>query len=172
MSDNTCIADGLVVIFHYTLTDDEGAVLDSSKGSEPMPYLHGAGNIVPGLERAMLGHVVGDAFKVDVAPADGYGERSGRPNEPVPRGNFPEGMPLHVGMNFAAEDADGQVFPLWIADVTENAVIVTHDHPLAGQTLHFDVEIVGMRAATAEEQTHGHPHGIDGTAGHGHSHDH
>jgi FKBP-type peptidyl-prolyl cis-trans isomerase SlyD len=154
--------DGKVVTFHYTLTNDAGEKLDSSSGGEPMSYLHGADNIVPGLERAMDGRGVGDAFKVTVKPADGYGERSGKGVQGVPRSLF-EGVPrLEPGMSFAAEGPGGETIEVWVVEVEGDTVFVDTEHPLAGETLHFDVKLTGIRDATEEELEHGHPHGEGG----------
>jgi len=168
MSDT--VADGLVVLFHYTLTDGEGEVIDTSRDrGEPMPYLHGAGNIVPGLERQMVGKKVGDRFTAAVPPAEGYGVATGA-RQQVPRDAFPADAPLHMGMQFASRDDKGQLVPLWIADIQGDTVTITMDHPLSGVTLNFDVEITRIRKPTDDELAHGHPHGPEGTEGHGHHH--
>ncbi|MEZ4316464.1 MAG: peptidylprolyl isomerase [Myxococcota bacterium] len=157
------VADGKVVLFHYTLTDDDGAVLDTSRErGEPMPYLHGASNIVPGLETQMTGKAVGDRFVADVAPEDGYGEHNGMSPQPVPRQEFPPNVQLRPGMQLMAQTEGGQAIPIWIASVEADTVFIDMNHPLAGKTLHFDVEVTGIRDATADEQAHGHPHGPDG----------
>jgi FKBP-type peptidyl-prolyl cis-trans isomerase SlyD len=161
------VADGHVVLFHYTLTDDEGTVLDTSRDNgEPLPYLHGAQNIVPGLESQMTGKSIGDAFKASVAPADGYGEHNGIAPQAVPRGEFPPEVPLQPGVQLMAQGPDGVGMPIWIAAVDDEHVHVDMNHPLAGKTLHFDVEITGIRPATDVEKQHGHPHGPDGTHHH------
>lgn len=167
MSDSTIIEDGKVVIMHYTLTDDAGEVLDSSVDDEPMPYLHGADNIVPGLERALSGKSVGEKLKVTVAPEDAYGESSGAKDQRVPRDSFPEDMEVEDGMQFFTEGPAG-VVPVWVTRSTPDAVYITLDHPLAGKTLHFEVEVIGVRDANEEELDHGHPHGISGDEGHHH----
>lgn len=162
------IADGLVVVMQYTLRDDAGLVIDASTPEEPMAYLHGAENIVPGLEQALTGKAAGWKGKVSVAPEDGYGERD--PDEEldaVPRRAFPPDMELEAGMSFMAEGPDGEHAPVWIARVEGDKVFVDSQHPLAGKTLHFEVEVLSIRAATRDEQAHGHPHGPDG---HGHHH--
>ena len=164
------IAADKVVLFHYTLRDSDGDVLDSSDGADPLPYLHGAGNIVPGLERQMTGRVVGDSFTAVVSPEEGYGVRDGLP-QPVPRDAFPEDVELEEGMQFMAEGPDGDAMPLWIAAIEADMVFVDKNHPLAGETLHFAIEIVGIREATAAELEHGHPHGADGTDVHEHDDD-
>ncbi len=156
MSDTT-ISAGKVVFFHYTLTNDAGETIDSSRGGNPLPYLHGAGNIVPGLEKQLEGLAVGAKLQADVSPEEGYGVRRGEPM-PVPRDQFPADVNLQPGMQFFAEDPNGNHFPLWIAQVGEDTVLVDPNHPLAGENLHFDVEIMSLRDASDEEKEHGHPH--------------
>lgn len=156
------VANNTVVSFHYTLTDDDGTTIDSSQGRGPLPYLHGGGNIVPGLERQMLGKKVGDKFKALVPPAEGYGVKEGPGPQAVPRNQFPDEMELHQGMPFMAQDDTGQPFTVWVVDLDDSVVFVDTNHPLADVTLHFDVEIVEIRNATAEEVQHGHPHGPGG----------
>lgn len=161
------IADGHVVLFHYTLTDDEGTVLDTSRErGEPLPYLHGSGNIVPGLEAQMTGKSVGDTFKAAVAPGEGYGEHNGIEPQPVPRSEFPPEIPLQAGVQLMAQGPDGSAMPIWIADVDEQSVFIDTNHPLAGKTLNFDIEITGIREATEHEKQHGHAHGPDGSHSH------
>ncbi|MCP4873453.1 MAG: peptidylprolyl isomerase [Proteobacteria bacterium] len=153
---------GKVVSFHYTLTNPNGDVLDTSDGDEPLVYLHGAKNIVVGLEAALDGKAVGDKVQTVVPPKEGYGEAEGPGPQGVPRSAFPEGVELSVGMNFEAEADDGSVMLLWIVAIGDDEVMVDGNHPLAGQTLHFDVEILEVRDATDEEKAHGHSHGPGG----------
>lgn len=161
------IADGDVVLFHYTLTNDDGEVMDTSRTrGEPLPYLHGASNIVPGLEKELTGKSVGDTLQVKVAPEEGYGPHNGMDPQPVPRGEFPGEIPLQPGVQIMAQGPDGQPFPLWIAKVDDEHVHLDTNHPMAGKTLNFDVEIMRIREATDDEKSHGHPHGPDGTAQH------
>ncbi|MFO0697028.1 MAG: peptidylprolyl isomerase [Polyangiales bacterium] len=160
------VADGKVVSLQYTLTDEEGEVIDQSDPGDPLLYLHGAGNIVPGLERQLEGKSVGTSLKAVVPPAEGYGEATGRV-EKAPRSAFPRGVELEIGMDFVAEGPDGSLIPLFICDIEGEDVFVTSDHPLAGVELHFDVTITEVRDATPEEVEHGHPHGPHG---HGHGH--
>jgi FKBP-type peptidyl-prolyl cis-trans isomerase SlyD len=160
--------DGKVVSIHYTLRDDDGDVIDSSSGGEPLDYLHGGGNIVPGLEAAMDGKQVGDQFKVSVKPQDGYGELHDDGVKTVPRSAFPKGAELEAGMQFFVRGPDGEPFPVWVKEVHPDRVVIDANHPLAGENLHFEVEVVGIRAATEDEVEHGHPHGPDG---HHHHHD-
>ena len=157
-----------VVLFHYTLKNPDGEVLDTSDVGEPLFYLHGAGNIVPGLEEELSGRSVGDKLSATVPPEKGYGVRSGPGPQPVDRSAFPEGAELELGMQFHAEAPDGSPLTLWVAAFEEDTVLVDANHPLAGVTLHFDIEVCATRAATDDEKAHGHPHGPDGTAGHHH----
>ncbi len=162
------VADGKVVSLEYTLTDEDGDVVDSSEGGEPLHYLHGHGNIVPGLEQALLGKKVGDALKVEVEPEHGYGEYDPAGEERVPRDAFPAEIEIEAGMQFTATAPDGSMELVWISEVEGNELVVDRNHPLAGMKLHFDVKIVGMRDATPEELEHGHPHGADGEDDHDH----
>lgn len=161
------VADGKVVILNYTLKSASGEILDESTKEDPFPYLHGADNIVPGLERALTGQTVGASLEVKVEPKDGYGEREGAP-QPVPRAAFPADAPVQEGMQFFAADGEGNEMPIWIVGVEGDQVLVDGNHPLAGEVLHFSVEILALRDATSEEMAHGHPHGVDGHAGHHH----
>ena len=155
------IAENKVALIHYTLRDPAGEVLDSSKEGPPLAYLHGASNLVPGLEKEMTGREVGSSFEVKVSAAEGYGERDKATFE-VPRAQFPPDADLQPGMDFVMEDAQGQYTPLWVAKVTTETVTVDPNHPLSGMDLHFAIEVVEIRDATAEELDHGHPHGPDG----------
>lgn len=155
------IAERSVASFHYTLTNDAGDVLDSSEGREPLAYLHGVGNIVPGLEREMAGHVAGDSFSVDVAPEDGYGNYIDELVQVVPRKSFEGVADLAVGMQFQAQTGQGPIAVV-VTEIEGDDVTVDGNHPLAGETLHFAVEIVDVRAASAEELQHGHVHGAGG----------
>jgi FKBP-type peptidyl-prolyl cis-trans isomerase SlyD len=157
-SDITAV-DGKVVTIHYTLRDDEGDILDTSSGSEPLEYLHGGGNIVPGLENAMAGKAAGDKFKVTVAPGEGYGDVQGDGPRKVPRTAFPPDAELEEGMQLFVRGPDGEPFPVWVVAIHDDHVLLDANHPLAGENLHFEVEVVSMRDATKEEVEHGHPHG-------------
>lgn len=156
---------GTVVSIHYTLKNDAGETLDSSDGSDPLSYLADAGNIVPGLDKALLGMPVGHKGVVVIEAIDAYGEKSGMEPTPVPRNQFPPGANIVPGMQFGAETPDGSVVPVWVAGVDAAHVYVTPEHPLAGVRLSFSVEIVDVRPASPEELEHGHPHGP-----HGHAH--
>ena len=162
MTEPTAVAAGTVVSLHYTLKDKDGEVIDSSDGRDPMAYLHGADNIVPGLEKELLGKSVGDSIETVVPAAEGYGEREGPGPQPIPLSAFPEDAGLKSGMQIAVQGPDGQPMPLWVIDIKDDQVMVDAEHPLAGVNLHFTVEITGLRAASEEEIAHGHPHGPGG----------
>lgn len=164
------IEDGKVGIFHYTLTNEEGTVLDSSEGNDPLAYLHGYHNIVPGLESQLTGKSIGDKFVAVVLPKDGYGEMDPEGFVQVPEEQMPEGIQFQAGMQMMAEGEDGHPVPVWMDDYQDGIFTMNFNHPLAGVTLIFNVEIVGVRDALEVELQHGHPHGIDGTGGHHHDH--
>jgi len=153
-------ADKKVVSIEYTLKDDSGEVLDSSEGGSPLVYMHGAGNIVVGLERALEGKGVGDSVQVVVAPEDGYGTRDENLVVNMPIRKFPGGK-VEVGQVFHAQ-TDGGHMPVQVISVSGDYAKVDGNHPLADTTLHFDVKIVDIRDATEEELAHGHVHGPDG----------
>lgn len=155
------IAERTVASFHYTLTDDAGRVIDSSSGHAPLTYLHGAGNIVPGLEKAMVGRSAGDAFDVVVAPEEGYGEPNEMLVQIVPRAAFEGVEELAVGMEFQAHTPQGPM-SVSIAKIEGDEITVDGNHPLAGRTLHFAIEVTDVREASLEEVMHGHVHGEGG----------
>ncbi len=152
------IADGHVVEFNYTLTDSNGSLLDSSEGHGPMPYIQGKQNIVPGLEKEMAGKMVGDKFQVTVAPAEGYGIRKEELVRAFPKSDFEEPQTIQVGNQFQVQDNNGNVFMVEVVKIEDDQVILDGNHPLAGVTLHFDIEIKSIRAATETELSHGHLH--------------
>lgn len=166
MSQDT-VSSGKVVLFHYTLTNDAGEILDRSEANQPMPYLHGADNIVPGLEKQMEGRKIGETFRAVVAPEDGYGVFNPKGVKMVSRREFPPKAPLQPGMQLYMESEDGHSTPFWIKEIKGQHVVIDLNHPLAGVTLNFSIEIAGIRDANDEEIAHGHPHGPDG---HGHHH--
>jgi FKBP-type peptidyl-prolyl cis-trans isomerase SlyD len=151
------IADQRVVTIDYTLTDERGEVLDSSNGEEPLTYIHGTGNIVPGLETALMGKSAGDSVKITIPAAEGYGERDEELVQDVPRDRFP-GEDIEVGMRFHAQGSEGSQVVTVVA-VDDSKVTVDGNHPLAGMNLAFDVKVLEVREATAEELAHGHIHG-------------
>ena len=151
------ITKNSVVSFHYALSDNDGKLLDSSHGSDAFAYLHGSGMIVRGLESQMEGKKAGDKFKAVVVPAEGYGEFDGQLLQQVPLEKF-GGQKVETGMQF--QGGDHGVFT--VKEVTPEHVLLDGNHPLAGVTLNFDVEVTGVRAATEEELSHGHVHGEGG----------
>jgi len=165
------IETGKVVLIHYTLTNDAGEELDTSRGDEPLPYLHGHGNIVPGLESGLEGKQVGFRGTVVVEPAEAYGEHDGTAPQTVPTDAFPEDFEVEEGMQFVIENDEGEQIPVWVVGIEDEVVLLDTNHPLAGETLHFDVEVIEIRAASEEELHHGHPHGAHGDEGHSHDHD-
>ncbi|MDA9095700.1 peptidylprolyl isomerase [Porticoccaceae bacterium] len=156
------IKENSAVSFHYTLTDDDGQTLDSSAGKDPLAYLHGAGNIIPGLESALAGKSVGDAMVVAVTAAEGYGEVQKELIQEVPRDAFQGVDSIEVGMQFEAQTGQGGTVPVTVTAVTDEIVTVDGNHPLAGKNLNFDVSIEDVRDATEEELEHGHVHGVGG----------
>jgi FKBP-type peptidyl-prolyl cis-trans isomerase SlyD len=156
------IKENSAVSFHYTLTDDDGQTLDSSAGKDPLAYLHGAGNIIPGLESALEGKAVGDAMVVAVTAAEGYGEVQQELIQEVPRDAFQGVDSIEVGMQFEAQTGQGGSVPVTVTAVTDEVVTVDGNHPLAGKNLNFDVSIEDIREATEEEVEQGHINGAGG----------
>ena len=152
------ISDKCVVAFHYKLTNSDGEQLDSSDGQDPLKYLHGASNIVPGLEKELEGKKAGDALKVEVQPDEGYGQVNPEMVQKVPRSAF-EGAPeIKPGMQFQAQGPGGEAQLITVKEVSEEEITVDGNHPLAGQVLHFDVTIEDVSEASEEELAHGHAH--------------
>lgn len=148
------ITEARVASIHYTLTDDGGEVIDKSPESQPLRYLHGAGNIVPGLEKALAGKQVGDSLKVDVEPEEGYGPRNERLVQVVPRDVFEGVDKVEPGMQFQAQSQRGPLL-VTVVEVGDAQVKIDGNHPLAGRTLHFDVEVADVRDASDEEKQSG-----------------
>lgn len=155
------ISERTVATFHYTLTNDAGEIIDSSAGREPLTYLHGGGNIVPGLEKEMVGRCVGDTFNVVVTAKEGYGEANPMMIQVVPKAAFQGVDKLEVGMEFQAQTPQGPM-SVAIAKIEDDEVTVDGNHPLAGKTLHFAIEVTDVRDASVEELMHGHVHGAGG----------
>jgi len=152
------IGDKLVVSMHYKLTDAEGTVIDSSEGSDPLTYLHGAGNIIPGLEKELVGKTEGATMQVTVDPAEGYGELNPEMIQTVPKEAFQGVETIEPGMSFEAQGPDGSAQHIVVKEVDGDNIIIDANHPLAGKELNFDVEVVSVREATEEELDHGHVH--------------
>jgi FKBP-type peptidyl-prolyl cis-trans isomerase SlyD len=158
------ITSDSVVTIHYTLKDDAGAVIDSSNGGEPLAYLHGHGNIVPGLERELTGRSVGDKVSVRIPPAEGYGEYDKGLVQSVPRRALRGIKDVQAGMHLHAQTEQGPR-TVTVTRVAGDMVTLDGNHPLAGKHLNFDVAVEDVRQATEEELSHGHVHGA-----HGHHH--
>lgn len=154
MSDK--ITANKVVTLAYILRGDDGEIIDQSSEGSPLLYLHGAMNIVPGLEEKLEGVGAGETVKAVVPPEKGYGPRIGESQE-VPRRLFPADAELFAGMQVLAHDDQGREIPFFITGIGEDTVTVDPNHPLAGETLHFEVTVEALRDATAEEIQHGHP---------------
>ncbi len=155
------IAQDKVVLIHYTLTNESGETLDSSSGGDPLAYLHGQGNIIPGLEKALEGKQAGDKLSVRVEPAEGYGVRDEALVQHVPRRQF-GGANVQPGMQFHAQTSQGHARVVTVKHIQGDMVVVDGNHPLAGEVLNFDVEVAEVRDATQEELQHGHVHGPGG----------
>ena len=150
-----------VVSIDYTLTNDKGDVLDSSSGKDPLAYIHGGGGLIVGLEKELEGKVKGDKLIAIIAPEEAYGVFSDEMIQEVPLENFHDPKEVKQGVQFQIE-ADGHLHIATVTAVGEESATVDMNHPLAGETLHFDVEVMDVRDATKEETEHGHVHGVGG----------
>ena len=155
------ISENKVVQMHYTLKSNQGHVLDSSEGKEPLAYIQGIGNIIPGLEKQLEGKTTGDKLTAVVEPAEGYGERNDGLVHVVPKNGFQGDEELVEGMQVQVETNNGVSIAM-VTKIDGEDVTLDLNHPLAGMTLHFDVEITDVREATKEELEHGHVHGPGG----------
>jgi FKBP-type peptidyl-prolyl cis-trans isomerase SlyD len=166
MSDSTLsVADNVVVSLDYVLTIDDNSEIDRSEKDAPLEYLHGFNNIVAGLESELKGLKVGDEKTVVVEPGSGYGERDPESVAEYPRDSFPSDLKLEVGEPIMMRDKEsGDSFQAFVTKVGSDVVMLDFNHPLAGETLHFQVRIAGLREPTSEELAHGHVHNPD----HGH----
>jgi FKBP-type peptidyl-prolyl cis-trans isomerase SlyD len=152
------VSDKMAVSINYTLTNEGGEKLDSSIGEDPMVYLHGLGQIIPGLETALKGKAVGEKFSVTVAPKDAYGERRDDMLQVVAKSMFKDMGEVEVGMQFHADASHG-VNVVTVTKVEGDEVTIDGNHPLSGEALTFDVEVVDIRPATEDELSHKHVHG-------------
>jgi len=159
------IQKGRVVRMHYTLRDESGATIESSGGRDPLTYLHGFGHLITGLEKTLEGAQAGLRTSVTVPPQDAYGEKDPQAVIRAPREDFPEGLTLEPGIEVQADTPDGPISFTVVAIEGDEAVLDAN-HPLAGKTLTFDVEVLDVREATADEVAHGHVHGAGGAHGH------
>lgn len=155
------IAAKKVASFHYTLSNEQGEQIESSRERQPMTYLHGARNIIPGLEQALTGKAAGEQFQVTIAPADAYGERRSDRVQRIPAKHFRDAKHLQPGQMVTIQTRGGPI-QATVVKVGRFNVDVDTNHPLAGQTLTFDVEVTAVRDATKEEISHGHVHGPGG----------
>jgi FKBP-type peptidyl-prolyl cis-trans isomerase SlyD len=169
MSQET-IRDGMVVSLAYSLTAD-GETIETATAEEPLDYLHGADNIVPGLEAQLLGKKVGDRMTVTLQPAEAYGEYDPEDTETVPLSDFPDASELTEGMAVVMEDEDGYVFDALIREIRGDEVVLDFNPPLAGRVITYDVEVVEIREAEEEELAAGQPYGFMGMDDE-HDHDH
>ena len=160
MADNSnTVTDGVVVSMDYTLRLDDGQVVDTSEGREPLAFVQGQNQIIPGLENALYGMAVGEEKVVDVGPQDGYGEINPDAYQDVPPSAFPSEMTLTVGQDLTMRhQSTGQIVQARISKIESGNVRLDFNHPLAGESLHFHVKIVGLRQATEQEIAHGHVH--------------
>ena len=155
------IGDQKVVTLHYTLTDNEGRVIDQSDDGS-FAYLHGASNIIPGLENALSGKAAGEELSVAVSPEDAYGVRDESMLQQVPKNMFEDTGQIAVGTQFHAQGPNGEMLVVTVIEVQDEHVLVDGNHPLAGVDLNFNVKIIDVRDASEEEVEHGHVHGPEG----------
>ncbi|MDH5407908.1 MAG: peptidylprolyl isomerase [Gammaproteobacteria bacterium] len=156
------IGKNTVVTIDYTLKDDEGQIIDTSEGAEPLAYLHGAENIIPGLENALEGKAAGDSLSVSVKPEEAYGVHDESKVQSVSKEMFEGIDEINVGAQYHAADPDGNNITITVVEVTDDNVVIDGNHPLAGMNLNFDVTVVDIRDASEEELSHGHVHGPGG----------
>jgi FKBP-type peptidyl-prolyl cis-trans isomerase SlyD len=152
------VSEDMVVDLEYTLRLDDGGVVDTSEGRGPLQFLQGHGHIIPGLEKELYGMGLGEGKAIVVSPGEGYGERKPNAVHEFPKDAFPEGVEIQPGMAVQLTDQAGHPHTAFVEEIREETVLLDLNHPLAGQTLHFDVEVVALREATAEELDHGHVH--------------
>lgn len=153
------IEDGMVVTIDFTLTLDDGQVADTTQGDMPLRFLAGSGQLLPGLEDALMGLQVGDEREITLAPADGYGEWDEDALEEIERSEFPEDMELEEGLPIEITDSEGETYEASVHELRDDVVVLDYNHPLAGETLQFHVKILDIRPATKAELDHGHAHG-------------
>ena len=159
------IEKGRVVRMHYTLRDEGGTTIESSGGREPVSYLHGYGHLIPGLEKFLDGSQAGLQTTATILPQDAYGDKDETAVIRAPREDFPEGLNLEPGVEVQADTPDGPI-TFTVISVEGDEAVLDANHPLAGKTLTFDVEVLEVREATADEIAHGHVHGEGGAHGH------
>lgn len=163
------IEENSVVTLHYTLKDNDGRIIDYSTDGTFL-YLHGASNIIPGLENALTGKSAGDELTVKVLPEDGYGEKEENRIQEVPKNMFDNADEVKVGVQFHAQGPDGADIVVTVTEVKDDSVVIDGNHALAGKELNFDVKVIDVREASEEEIEHGHVHGPHGHESHDHEH--
>lgn len=164
------IGDNTVPSIDYELTDADGQLVESTKDESPLTYLHGANTIIPGLEAALTGKQAGDEFELSIPPDDAYGEFDAELRQVIPKEQFEEVGEIEVGMQLQVpsdDDDDDEYLIITITEIGEDTVTVDGNHPMAGETLNFKIQVRDVREATPQEIEHGHAHGSDG-----HDHDH
>lgn len=152
------VAEGMVVTLDYTLTLDNGEVADTTKGGMPLRFLTGQGQLLPAFEDALVGLAAGDETRLTLSPEDGYGEYDEDAFEEVPLDQFPTTEQIEPGMTIGVQDSSGEMFEATVSEMHDDVVVLDFNHPLAGETLHFQVKVLDVRAATADELAHGHAH--------------
>ena len=156
--ESKMVRPNMVVGLEYTLRLDDGDVIDTSSGRGPLQFLQGHGQIIPGLEKELYGMALGDEKKVIVAPEEGYGQRKPDALRQFPRSSFPPDAEIETGMAVQLVNPEGQPLMAFVEEIGDETVVLDLNHPLAGETLHFEVEVVALREATPEELEHGHVH--------------
>jgi FKBP-type peptidyl-prolyl cis-trans isomerase SlyD len=154
------VVDDVVVALEFTLTVD-GEIMDTSDGDEPIRFIQGQGQIIPGLEKALYGMAMGDSKELAIPPKEGYGEHDPNAYADIPRAEFPSEIPLELGVELELKNKTGDVLEATIDEVGEDSVRLNFNHPLAGKILNFAVKVVELRYATQEELDHGHVHEDD-----------
>ncbi len=152
------VADGMVVTVDYTLTLDDGQVADTTQDGAPLTFLVGSDQLLPAFEGSLIGLVAGDEMQITLAPADGYGEYDEEAFEEVPIDQFPTDHEIEPGMAVGVQDSSGEMYQAHIEEINDDMVVLNYNHPLAGETLHFQIKVLDVRPATAEELEHGHAH--------------
>ena len=159
------IGKGRVVRMNYTLRDESGTTIETSQGREPLTYLHGYGQLIPGLEKTLDGEQAGLQTTVTILPQDAYGHKDPKAVIRASRGDFPDDLTLDPGVEVQAETPEGPI-SFVVVSVEGDDIVLDANHPLAGKALTFDVEVLEVREATADELAHGHVHGPGGAHGH------
>ncbi len=156
------VADGMVVTFDFTLRLNDDEIADTTQGQMPLRFVVGQGQLLPALEDAMIGMIVGEERHITVEPADGYGEWDEDALEEVALSELPEDVELEEGAALEVTDSEGETYEATVYEVGKDSVVLDYNHPLAGETLQFDVKVIDIRPATPSELAHGHVHSEDG----------